>query len=542
MSAAGNAAAFAAAMQTAMRHHQSGALRQAEALYRQALALDPRSADALHLLGVACSQQGRYDEAVRLIERAVALTPAVAAMQINLGNALLGAGRNEQAVTAYREGIALQPGNANAHRNLGSALNALWRHEEAVASYRTALELQPAYPEAYNNLGVTLMELERYEEALVCLERARTFRPDYADAHNNLGGALKALNRYQEALVCIERALALEPDSVGAHWYRAMARLALGDYTGGWADYEWRRRLERVSSHPLEFPQPLWLGEESLAGRTILLHCEQGLGDTLQFVRYAPLAAQAGARVLLLVQPPLKRLLTGMEGVTAVYGATDALPGFDCQCPLMSLPHAFGTRLETIPAAIPYLHADPVAARRWRERLDGGAPKVGLVWAGASREHEPRLQRTDRRRSLALSRLAPLAAVPGVRFVSLQKGPPALQAREAPQGMMLADFTDELDDFADTAALVAALDLVISVDTSVAHLAGGMGKPVWILSRFDACWRWLIDREDSPWYPTARLYHQPVAGDWDSVIARVAQALADWSALISRAEGVNRES
>ena len=517
-----------AALQAGMRRHQAGALAQAEAHYREAIVHDPGNADALHYLGVACSQQGRHDEAIALIGRALALVPPFAAMHLNLGNAFLGAHRAEEAVAAFHGALALEPGNAAAHRNLGSALNAQKRHTEAVESYRRALALRPDFAEAHNSLGLTLRELDRIDEAVACFEQARTLRPGYADAHANLGAMLRQLNRHREGLASLDLAVSLAPDHADAHWSRAVTRLALGDLRNGWEEYEWRRRAALLS-RPREFAQPLWLGQETLAGRTILLHSEQGLGDTLQFVRYAPLVAQAGARVLLLAQPSLTRLLSRMEGVSSVHARDGSLPSFDCQCPLMSLPHAFGTELATVPAAIPYLRADEVAATRWREQLSGSAPRVGLVWAGGAQEGIPRAESIDRRRSMTLVQFAPLADAAGVRFVSLQKGPSAQQSRVPPSGMDLVDPTAELADFADTAALVAALDLVITVDTSVAHLAGAMGKPVWILSRFDGCWRWLLERDDSPWYPTARLFRQPAAGDWDSVIARVARALSDWS-------------
>ena len=274
------------------------------------------------------------------------------------------------------------------------------------------------------------------------------------------------------------------------------------------------------------FAQPQWQGTEDLSAKTILLHAEQGLGDTLQFVRYAPLVAARGGRVIVACQAPLKRLLTRLEGVAQVISVGEPWPDFDLHCPLSSLPFAFDTNLATIPAKIPYLHADPADMIRWQARMgDTTALKVGLVWAGASREHNARLNSVDRIRSMKLAGFSPLAKVGGVRYFSLQKGKPASQGRGPPHPMALLDYTDELHDFADTAALVAQLDLVITVDTAVAHLAGGMGKPVWILSRFHGCWRWLLDRDDSPWYPTARLFRQPELGDWDSVMERVRDEL-----------------
>jgi len=311
----------------------------------------------------------------------------------------------------------------------------------------------------------------------------------------------------------------------------------MGRFEAGWRAYEWRWERRRIQAGKREFAQPLWLGDFPLDGKTILLHAEQGLGDTLQFCRYASSVARLGAKVVLEVPAPLLRLLSTLDGVDQLIEAGQPLPPFDCHCPLLSLPLALRTDETSIPSATPYLFADAAAVSAWRERIDAGADaaeqpetqlkhlKVGLVWAGENRAHVAELRKIDARRSLAFERFAPLLDVPNVRFFSVQKGVAAQQLAESALRDRVADYTGLLHDFADTAALVANLDLVISVDTSTAHLAGALGRPVWILNRFDTCWRWLLERSDTPWYPHARLFRQPALGDWDSVIDAVREAL-----------------
>jgi len=362
-------------------------------------------------------------------------------------------------------------------------------------------------------------------------EQALAHDPTMVQALVNRASLLAMRGQHEAALEGYARAREVQPDSADAHWNEALSRLASGDYASGWRQHEWRWRTNAMRALERVYPQPLWLGETPLAGRTILLHGEQGYGDMLQFCRYAPLVAALagpGANVVLEVPIHLARLLRTMPGPQLVIPQTEAPPAFDVHCPLLSLPLALGTTLETIPAVVPYLFADPDQERAWRIRL-AALPglRVGLVWGGNPRPDDPVATAIDPRRSIALARLAPLGAVPGVSFVSLQKGDRATEAKAPPPGMVLHDWTDELWDFADTAALIAGLDLVISVDTSVVHLAGALGKPVWVLNRYDACWRWLHGRTDSPWYPTARLFGQPSYGDWDSVIAEVAAALRE---------------
>jgi hypothetical protein len=338
---------------------------------------------------------------------------------------------------------------------------------------------------------------------------------------------LAGLQRHAEALENYDRVIALRPDDAEAYWNRSHCLLALGQFDAGWRLFEWRKRLGQSSGHRA-FPQPVWLGQDGLAGKTLFIHWEQGFGDTLQFCRYAALATARGARVVVSVQDPLRRVIASLGPAVEVIGGCASPREFDWHCPMMSLPLAFGTTLETIPWVTPYLAADTAAVAAWRGRLAGLCGlRVGVCWAGNSRPDQPAARAIDRRRSIGLARLAPLAEVAGVQLVSLQKGDAAGEVAGAQAGLVLHDWTDALQDFADTAALIEALDLVITVDTAVAHLAGALGKRVWVLNRFDACWRWLLGRDDSPWYPTARLFRQPAPGDWDSVVGAVAAALRE---------------
>jgi len=401
------------------------------------------------------------------------------------------------------------------------------RLDEAEASCRRALQIKPDYAEVHSNLGAILKDLGRPREAEASCRRALEIQPDCVLAHSNLGIILREMGRLEDAAEHCRQALRIKPDFVAAHINLSMALLALGQLTEGWEEYEWRWQGEQLGSHRGAFTQPQWRGEAA-TGRTLLLRSEQGLGDTLQFCRYASLAAAAGMRVILAVQPPLVRLLRSLDGVELVQEIGAEFPPFDFHCPLLSMPLALKTTLSTIPAAASYLHADQVQVDAWRARL-AALPKrgfrVGLVWSGTPRIGFSHLAAVDRRRSIDPKQLARLVELSGFHFFSLQK-----DGQSAPAEFQLTDFMGEMEDFADTAALIANLDLVISVDTAVAHLAGALGKPVWVLDRFDPCWRWLTGRQDSPWYPSLRLFRQPTPGDWQTVIERVAQELAHFSA------------
>ena len=488
------------------------------ATYERALAVQPASPDLHYNRGNALLRLGRYQEALASYERALALRPADPEALNNRGNALRALARHEEALASYERALALVAGYPKALGNRGHALLALGRHEEALASYRKAFAGAPEAPWMLG-VGNALQALERSQEALAACDQAIALQPGLVDAHGARGNALQALNRHEEALAAYARALALDPENAETHWNEALTRLALGDYRLGWEKYEWRWRNPGLKTPPRETGRPLWLGAGDIAGSTILLHAEQGYGDAIQVIRYAPLVAARGARVLVSCPEPLGGLFRSVEGVAAVYTEGDPPPAFDWQVPLMSLPLAFRTTLETIPAGVPYVAAPPARVEAWRGRLAAASGrKVGLAWAG-----NPRFGGA-RSKSCPVAQLAPLAAAPGCSFVSLQTGAAAAQAGEL-GGRVLADPARELATFEDTAALIGALDLVISIDTAVAHLAGALGKPVWVLLPFAADWRWLRAREDSPWYPTARLFRQRSPGDWNDVIDRVRREL-----------------
>lgn len=430
--------------------------------------------------------------------------------------ALFAANRLDEAQEVADRLLLAAPGSFHVH-HLRAALAArrgAW--QASVDAATRALTLQPGHTEALANRGAALRMLGRIEEALADYDMALRGNPRSAEAHNNRGVALAALNRHGEAIEAYTRALELNPAYERARFNRAMSRLVLGDFAEGWKDHESRWSGSEMHRGPRALGGRAWDGREDLRGKTLLLHAEQGMGDAIQFSRYARLVRDRGARVILEVHAPLEPLMEGLDGVERVVALGEPLPAFDLHCALMSLPLAFGTRLESIPAQVPYLQVDETHIARFRE-APGAGLRVGLAWSGS------RTLRNDANRSIALERLAPLAA-PGRTLVAVQK-----DIRDADRAAMASlgvrSFDEALGDFRDTAALVQSLDLVVSVDTAAAHLAGALGKPVWVLLPFSPDWRWLLDRDDSPWYPTARLFRQPRPGDWDEPIARVAGAL-----------------
>ncbi len=495
-----------------------GRFAQALASYDQALALRPDYIDALINRAGALRRLDRPADALASYAGALAIDGKRVDALIGQGNLLHALGRFAEALASFERVLAIRPDYAEILNNRGNALWCLRRPAEALMSYDAALALKPDYPQAHNNRGNALLDLNRPADALASFDAALARKPDYADALVNRGNALGSLNRAAEALASFERAISIDPDLAEAHWNKGLLCLSLGDFAAGWRGYEWRHR--RADAVPRDFAQPQWRGED-LRGKTILLHAEQGFGDTIQFVRYLPMVAGLGGKIILEVPDSLMPLLGAVEGVAALVSRADALPGFDLHCPLLSLPLAFGTTLTTIPAPAQYLRVPTERIEKWRARLTGAAaPRIGLVWSGKP------THMNDHNRSIALARLAPLLAVPGCQFVSLQR-----EYREADLATLdnfpaLLRLEHELADFADTAAAVAQLDLVIAVDSAVAHLAGAMGKPVWILLPRVPDWRWMLDREDTPWYPSARLFRQPAIDDWDSAIARLAGELA----------------
>jgi tetratricopeptide (TPR) repeat protein len=499
--------------------------KKALADYDRAVALRPGYAEAHYNRARLLTDLRRYADALAGYDRVLALQPDHADAHANRGAVLADLQRHAEALASHDRALALRPDHAEAHANRGVVLADLRRYEEALASCDRAIALRPDYADAYVNRSVVLSHLQRYEDALASCDRAIVLQPDHAEPHYNRAKLLADLQRHADALASYDRAIAVKPDHAEANWNQSHCLLALGQLDRGWRLFEWRKQLDRPAG-TRAFPKPLWLGQESIAGKTLFIHWEQGLGDTIQFCRYATLAQALGARVVMSVQEPLRRLLATLGPDIMVTAGNEAPTELDCHCPMMSLPLAFSTTLETIPRTVPYLAADAAAVAAWRLRLSALAGlRVGLCWAGNPRRDDPSAHAIDQRRSFTLAQYAPLAGVVGAHFVSLQKGDAAAQSVAPPAGLRIHDWTDELNDFADTAALIEALDLVITVDTSVAHLAGALGKKVWILNRFDSCWRWLTERDDSPWYPTARLFRQPKPGDWDSVIPKVVAAL-----------------
>lgn len=505
----------------AVRHHQAGRLEEAARIYDQILQTSPRHPDALHLSGLVAHQRGHHDRAETLIGKAIQLDPDNPAYGNNLGNVLVALHRPREACALFRRATKLKPDFAEAHNNLGNALQKLGHWEEAVTAYRQVLATRPRYPEAHCNLGSALRKQGRLREAEACFRRALELKPEYATALSNLALVLHEQARYEQALLYYDKALALDPDHAEAHANRAVLLLLLGRFAEGWKEYEWRWKVHGFTTSARDLGRPLWDGSE-LNGETILLHAEQGLGSAIQFVRYVSTVAKRGGQVLLECPRPLFGLFSPLtEGAPApvrrLIVKGEPLPEFDLHAPLMSLPRLVGTTLDTIPRTVPYLTADPTAAAAWRERMGPGErPWIGVVWAGNPRHSN------DRNRSMPASCLDPLVHGATGSFFSLQVGATA----EDGQALLIHDLGAEIGDFSDTAAIIANLDLVISVDTAVAHLAGAMGRPTWMVLPHVPEWRWLLDREDTPWYPTMRLFRQRAPGDWRELMDRVMTEMA----------------
>jgi tetratricopeptide (TPR) repeat protein len=508
-----------------------GRSEEAVPYYRAAISLDPNYFEPYLNLATTLFTLERFEEALVCYRNLMALKPTRASISnrpnhagiLNrLGISLQKTLRTEEAIFCYRAALQFQPDFLECHFNLGLALKDRGSIDDAIASFQRALELNPDNPDSHNNLGNALKHKQLYREAETCYRTAIKLNPDHADAHFNLGVLFDKNGLNEEAASCFRTSIKLKPDHSQAHFNLATILLSQGDMASGWEEYEWRWKMPEMAVSLRNFEKPQWNGEPG-QGKTLLIHAEQGLGDSLQFCRYATLAANCGLRVILEVQKPLIRLFISLPGVDQVIGQGDKLPLFDLHSPMLSLPRALGTTLETIPGATPYLRADEGAESDLRIRLASVAGqdlRVGLVWAGNPHEFSPILAAIDKRRSISPDRLAPLLEIPGLRFFSLQKDGPLV-----PADFTLIDLMGEMGDLADTAALIANLDLVISVDTAVAHLAAALGKPIWLLNRFDSCWRWLAGRRDSPWYPTLRLYHQPQPDDWNSVVTEIVRDL-----------------
>jgi tetratricopeptide (TPR) repeat protein len=495
---------------------QLGRHQEALASFDKALAVRPADCEALHSRALACTALGRHSDAARSYDRILAIRPADAEAHNNRGVALNALGHHADALACYDKALAIKPDYVHAHYNRGRALDELQRYDEALACYDKALALDPKHAVAHNNRGATLDTLGRCEEALESFAKALAIQPDYAEALNNRGTALVDLDRLDEALASYEAALALDPDYVEGRWNKGLLQLRIGSLAEGWAGYEWRRRQDIWD--PRDFAGPEWDGTAA-RGRRVLLYAEQALGDTLQFARFARTVAASGADVILEVQPPLAKLMQSLEGVTVVARGAP-LPAFDCHLPLMSVPHVM--RLPDVSADGPYLAAEPERTERWQRHLGGEGFRVGIAWRGNPKAPGPS-------RAIPLETFLPLARVPGVRLISLQKNDGVDELADLPDGMTIetlgAGFDSGEGAFLDTAAVMMSLDLVITSDTSIAHLAGALGRPVWIAMRHVTDWRWMADGEATPWYPTARLLKQTRRGDWGSVFERMASEL-----------------
>lgn len=491
------------------------------ASYERALTLRPDYADALAGRGATLRRMQRLGESLASYDRALAVQPHHAEALCNRGITLHDMRRLDDALAAYERALEVRPNYAEAMNNRGTALKELQRFDEALAAYERTLQIRPGYAEAEYNRANTLKEMERLDDALAGYDRAIAQKPDFAAAHSNRGTVLMDLQRLDEAQAAFARATQIRPEFAEAHWNESLCLLLAGKFEAGWAKYEWRYRKNDTRAYRRAFTAPLWLGEEELRGRTIFVYAEQGFGDTLQFCRYVALLAERGATAILEVQAALKALLQQVAGAAQVLGRGEPLPPFDFQTPLLSLPLAVGTTAQTIPATVPYVHPDPSAVARWQGRLGKrSGPLIGLVWSGSP------THKNDRHRSLALTDLAPILDLEAT-FISLQREVRASDADFLTRHPRLRHFGPDLEDFAATAALIAHLDLVVTVDTAVAHLAGAMAKPVWILLPYLGLdWRWQASRDDSPWYPTARLFRQPEIGAWTAVVARLAAELA----------------
>jgi tetratricopeptide (TPR) repeat protein len=501
--------------------YQTGRVELAIDYYRQSLRRQPDSPEALNNLGIALRRQGEAVEAVCCFQQALALAPTSAQAHYNLGNSLADQGRSAEAVSHFQEALRHQPGLIQARNNLGLALQDQGKLDEALAHFQQALRLQPDYVEAHTNLANTLRERGHFAEAIAHLEHALRLKPDYAEALGSLATTLLEQGKLDEALICFDQALRVRPDFAEAHYNRSVLVLLRGDFEHGWPEFEWRWQLKPF--RPFRRPHPRWDGSR-LDGKTILLHAEQGMGDTFQFIRYAAIVRQRGGTVVVECQPELTRVLSGCAGIDLLVPCGAPLPPCDVRAPLLSLPGLCKTTLNTIPAQIPYLVADAARVSHLRTHLAGvSGVKVGICWQGSPHH------RHDRRRSVPLTQFAPLASVPGVHLISLQRGPGQEQWHTMAESWPVVELPgleqEPAPAWVETAALLGALDLVITVDTAVAHLAGALGVPVWVALPFLPDWRWLLGRQESPWYPTMRLFRQTRPGYWPDVFERMAVEL-----------------
>ena len=508
-------------LELAFALHQQEKLEEAIALYAAFLADHPEHFDALHLMGLASGQAGRMEEAEAFFRKAISIKSDFSQIYTSYALLLHDHKRLEEARACYRQAIILSPDYAEAYCDGGVVLDDLNEVREAVASYSRATLLKPDYTMAFNNLGGAQRKLNRLEEAVANYDEAISLDPGYAMAYSNSGVALKGLKRIEEALRHQDQAICLAPDYADAYWNKGLVKLLTGDFAEAWALYEWRKKTKEPHGDRV-FAKPAWLGKESLSGKTILVHWEQGLGDSIQFCRYIACLKDLAARVLFAPQKPLRGLMRNLDVPCDIVDEADPSLLFDFHIPLLSAPLAFRTDETNMPGRRPYLFAEPERIARWRNRIGGSGLKIGVCWQGSTGP-------VDAGRSFPLSQFLAFCDVPGVRLISLHKGDGEAQLRDLPGGLtvetMGADFDSGPEAFLDTAALIMCCDLVISSDTAVAHLAGALGVETWVALKHVPDWRWMLDREDSPWYPRMRLFRQQSDGDWKGVFYQMRLAL-----------------
>jgi tetratricopeptide (TPR) repeat protein len=507
----------------AVQNLDGGRILAAEQLFRQVLQADPDQLEALHRLGMLLTQTGRYEEAVEMILDAISLSPETPLLHSHLGTALLKQDRFDEAVACFQHALILNPEDVEAQIELGTAFEKLDQLDDAVMSYRRGVLLTPSDPVVYFKLGIALQKQGHLNDAAACFQQALALKPDYVAAHISMGIAFQKQNRLDYAITCYQNALTLNPDSAEARYNLGKAWLQLGELASGWPDFESRIKVKRLS----EFRLPKWDGSR-LTGRRILLYAEQGLGDTIQFIRYAQLVKNSGGHVIVACQPKLLALLKGCQGIDVLVplpkNSAEGLPAFDFYLHLLSVPNVFGTTLESIPNDVPYLRADQRLVEQWSSEIGSGDElKVGIAWQGN------RQSPNDRDRSIHLTEFEPLGLVQGTKFFNLQKGDGSEQVKVMQGRLKITDFSDRMDSttgaLVDTAAIMMNLDLVITSDMAVAHLAGALGVPVWVALKHSPSWRWLLSRDDCPWYPTMRLFRQEIAGDWGGVFRRMTAEL-----------------
>jgi tetratricopeptide (TPR) repeat protein len=545
------------ALQEALALHRQGRLRDAEKIYARVLKAAPGNFDALHLLGLVKAEGRQFGEAYRLMSAALKANPRVADVWSNFANVLHALKREPEALEAINKALALRPADPSLLQQRGHALLSLARPADALAAFDAALKTVPNQPDALNgrglalatlgrpadalsdfdkvlalapmrvdvlyNRGNALLDLDRLEDAIQAYDRVLARMPDHAKAWGNRGRALQSLNRPAEAVLCFDKALAADKENANARFNMALALLSSGDYARGFREYEWRWARTGMAGLVRKPNKPLWLGEFPLGSRTLLLQAEQGLGDTIQFARYVPLLTRSGAKIILEVQAELKTLLGNLSGGSTIAARGEPLPVFDLYCPLGSLPLAFKTEPSNVPCDLPYLSADAARIAYWRERLASlPGKRIAIAWAGHAHHAN------DRNRSIALTQLAPLLTTPGASFVSTQRDLREGDADELARHRNVTHVGSELNDMAETAALLGAVDLTIAVDTSVVHLAGALGRDAWVMLPFAADWRWRVSGETSAWYPQLRLFRQTTLGDWNGVLAHLCDALAEF--------------